>query len=69
MDKKKPTLSIVLLYMYVLSKISHTFKPNKLPMASSVDYTDFLNVSALSQSFVLVYWYTKFHKYSYEILP
>ena len=28
---KKPTLSIVLLYMYVLSKISHTFKPNQAP--------------------------------------
>ena len=24
--------------MYILSKISHTFKPNKLPMASSLDY-------------------------------
>ena len=35
---KKPTLSIVLLYMYVLSKISHTFKPIKLSMAFSVDY-------------------------------
>ena len=24
--------------MYILSKISHTFKPNKLPIASSLDY-------------------------------
>ena len=68
MDKKN-LHSALLLYMYVLSKISHTFKPNKLPMASSVDYADFPNVSALLQSFVLVYWYTKFKKYSYEILP
>ena len=29
--QKKPTLIIMLLYMYVLSKISHAFKPNQAP--------------------------------------
>ena len=40
-------LSTVSLYMYVLSKISHTFEPNQVPSASSVDYF----ISQMSQPF------------------
>ena len=38
MDKRNLHSALCYLYMYILSKISHTFKPNKLPIASSLDY-------------------------------
>ena len=60
MDKRNlhsPTL--VLLYMYVLSKISHTFQPNQAPNGFWCRLHHFPNVPALLQSFVLVYRYTK----------
>ena len=59
----KPTLSIVLLYMYILSKISHTLKSNQAPNGSSADYLIFL-----------MYRYTKCQKIfkwnaSLELIP
>ena len=30
--QKKPMFGVVLLYMYLLSKISHIFKPNQAPI-------------------------------------
>ena len=60
MDKRNlhsPTL--VLLYMYVLSKISHTFQPNQAPNGFWCRLHHFPNVPALLQSFVLVHRYTK----------
>ena len=43
--------SIVILYMHILSKISHTFKPNQTPnVASSVGYI----ISCMSQPFCRV---------------
>ena len=46
-------LSIVLLYMYVLSKISHTFKPNQAPNGFQCRLHHFQNVPAHLQRFVL----------------
>ena len=45
--------SIVILYMHILSNISHTFKPNQAPdVASSVGFI----ISCMSQPFCKVLW-------------